>query len=71
MHRIASDVDLIELDATFIRAKYPGDHIEGGGLSSTIRANESEQIPGLDLEVNPVQGLERAVRLREVFIAKS
>ena len=61
MHRIAGDVDLIELDATFIRAEHPGDHIEGGGLSSTIRTQQTNDLASRDFQADFFDGVSSAV----------
>ena len=61
MHRIAGDVDLIELDATFNRAKYPGDHVEGGGLSSTIRTQQTNDLAPRNFKANFFNGVSSAV----------
>tara|TARA_B100000530_G_C15712012_1_gene390358 strand:+ start:156 stop:443 length:288 start_codon:yes stop_codon:yes gene_type:complete len=61
MHRITSDVDLIELDATFIRAEYPGDHVEGGGLSSTIRTQQTNDLASRDFQTDFFDGVSSAV----------
>tara|TARA_B100000401_G_scaffold423411_1_gene351271 strand:- start:43 stop:330 length:288 start_codon:yes stop_codon:yes gene_type:complete len=61
MHRITSDVDLIELDATFIRAEYPGDHVEGGGLSSTIRTQQTNDLAPRNFQTDFFDGVSSSV----------
>ena len=61
MHRIAGDVDLIELDATFIRAEHPGDHVEGGGLSSTIRTQQTNDLASRNFQTDFFDGVSSAV----------
>ena len=61
MHRIASDVDFIEVNATFIRAEYPGDHVEGGGLSSTIRTQQTNDLASRNFQADFFNGVSSAV----------
>ena len=61
MHRIASDVDLIEFDATCIRAEYPGDHVEGGGLSSTIRTQQTNDLASRNFKTDVFDGVSSTI----------
>ena len=50
------DVDPVEEDLTIGRLLEPGEHAQRGGLTAPGRAEQGEELTGLDLDVDAVDG---------------
>ena len=48
----------LEADGALLRPVHPGDAVQDAGLAGAVGADDGEQLVGVDLERDPVEGLE-------------
>ena len=64
---VGDDVVTGDRGAAPVGAQKGGDDPHGGRLARAVRAEQSEDGPALDREIDPLQGLDLAERLREAL----
>ena len=56
--RVSVEIDAEDVDASGAGSKQSGEHLDGGGLSCAIGAEETEELAGGDAQVNVVNSHE-------------
>ena len=66
VHRQARDVARLEPDRALIRPDDPDDHVEGGGLAGAVRAEQADDLPGLNGDGDAVDHAALAIFLHQL-----
>jgi hypothetical protein len=64
---LAGAVDPADPDRARVGARKAGEHVDGGGLAGTVGTQETEQLTLRDAKGDPVDGLDLAETLGQVF----
>ena len=65
--RVRRDVVAIDDDAAGGRLEETGNHSNRRGLASAVRSEETMNLAGADVEIDPVDGHERAVLFLQIL----